>query len=192
VPRRKKLPNNIATNVITACKRRCCLCWGLDDDNSEKPGQIAHLDRNPSNDDLDNLAWLCLDHHDRYDGRTSQSRGLTIEEVKYYRDKLVSELSARTESSLSDLVTSESKTKEPEIELTNDCVTVLGVLAHSEQYLYDLEITQKLRWNNTKTKHCLDLLSDADFVDTSIGEYGLLYYLSKKGRGFAVHQGLVK
>lgn len=57
-------------------------------DFGEKKGQIAHLDRNPANNELDNLAWLCFDHHDQYDSRTSQSKGLTIGEVKRYRGQL--------------------------------------------------------------------------------------------------------
>lgn len=50
-----------------------------------KQGQIAHLDRDPQNDCLDNLAFLCLSHHDQYDTRTSQSKGWTIAEVVHYR-----------------------------------------------------------------------------------------------------------
>ena len=60
----------------------------LTGDLSEKKGQIAHLDRDPSNSDPDNLAFLCLEHHDEYDSRPSQSKGLTIEEVKRYRADL--------------------------------------------------------------------------------------------------------
>lgn len=46
------------------------------------------MDHNPENNDLDNLAWLCLQHHDRYDGKTSQSKGLRASEVKQYRKEL--------------------------------------------------------------------------------------------------------
>jgi hypothetical protein len=41
-----------------------------------------------SNNSPDNLAWLCLEHHDRYDGSTSQSKGITLHEVKRYRQSL--------------------------------------------------------------------------------------------------------
>lgn len=69
-------------------RRRCCLCFGLNRDMAEKRGQIAHLDRDPSNDSLDNLAYLCFDHHDQYDSHTSQGKGLTMGEVKQYRQRL--------------------------------------------------------------------------------------------------------
>ncbi|MDH7972128.1 hypothetical protein QH494_08010 [Sphingomonas sp. AR_OL41] len=37
---------------------------------------------------MDNLAYLCLDHHDQYDSRRSQSKGFTVGEVKQYRSEL--------------------------------------------------------------------------------------------------------
>jgi hypothetical protein len=85
---RKKIPQNKQDEIITLSGRKCCLCFGINSDLSPKKGQIAHLDQNPENNDIDNLAWLCLDHHDEYDGRTSQSKGLTIGEVKQYRARL--------------------------------------------------------------------------------------------------------
>ena len=86
--KRKKRPGSVDGEVLTMCRRRCCLCFGLKGDVSEKPGQIAHLDNDPSNNDKGNLAYLCLEHHDKYDTRTSQSKGLTIEEVRRYCNKL--------------------------------------------------------------------------------------------------------
>jgi hypothetical protein len=56
---------------------------------TEKQGQIAHIDRNPENNDPNNLAFLCLEHHDRYDSKPSQSKGLTHEEVRRYREELL-------------------------------------------------------------------------------------------------------
>jgi hypothetical protein len=53
-----------------------------------KVGQIAHLDRDASNSVEENLAFLCLPHHDEYDSKTSQRKGLTIGEVKTFRHEL--------------------------------------------------------------------------------------------------------
>ena len=89
---RKAIPQETQTKVLIACRRRCCVCFGLNTDDSEKRGQIAHLDRNPENTEIDNLAWLCLLHHDLYDSRTSQSKGLTRHEVARFRSDLVSHL----------------------------------------------------------------------------------------------------
>lgn len=97
--KRKKIPITTETQILVQSGRRCCLCFGINNDFREKRGQIAHLDKNPSNANLDNLAFLCLEHHDLYDTRRSQSKGLTIQEVKQYRDllyKAVLELRANT------------------------------------------------------------------------------------------------
>jgi hypothetical protein len=48
------------------------------------------LDQDRGNNALENLAWLCLEHHDAYDSRTSQSKGMTEGELRRYRDELVS------------------------------------------------------------------------------------------------------
>jgi hypothetical protein len=92
--KRKRIPKQTQTQLLTLCRRRCCLCFGLDRDLTQKRGQIAHLDQNPANDRLDNLAYLCIPHHDQYDSRTRQSKGLTIDEVKTYRAQLYDALAS--------------------------------------------------------------------------------------------------
>lgn len=78
--------------VCLASRRRCCLCFIFDHDDDEKAGQIAHLDKNPSNNAEDNLAFLCFNHHDKFDSRTSQSRNYNASEVKICREKLYAHL----------------------------------------------------------------------------------------------------
>jgi hypothetical protein len=85
---RKATPPEIKKEVLLLCRRRCCLCYGLNNDLTEKQGQIAHLDRIASHNEIENLAFLCLPHHDQYDTRTSQSKGLTGREVKHFRREL--------------------------------------------------------------------------------------------------------
>ena len=82
------------TEVLRRSGRRCCVCFGLYRDLEVKPGQIAHLDRNSANSTVDNLAFLCLEHHDQYDTRTSQSKGLTLQEVNSYRTELYKTIEA--------------------------------------------------------------------------------------------------
>lgn len=86
---RTKIPREIVADVVTASRRRCCICYALRRDESEKKGQIAHLDRDAANNTPNNLAFFCLEHHDQYDSRTSQSKGLTDDEVKRYRTELL-------------------------------------------------------------------------------------------------------
>ena len=85
---RKIVPKAVETEVLVASRRRCCLCFGLKSDLGEKRGQLAHLDHDRDNNTEGNLAYLCLEHHDRYDSRTSQSKNYTIGEVKRYRKEL--------------------------------------------------------------------------------------------------------
>jgi len=78
----------IEADILVMSRRRCAICYALYSDSSEKKGQIAHLDHDSSNNDVDNLLFLCLEHHDEYDSTTRQSKGLSIAEVKQFRDKL--------------------------------------------------------------------------------------------------------
>ncbi len=84
----RKQDPKVYLEVLLKSGRRCCLCFGLKSDYGEKNGQIAHLDHDPANDKPDNLAFLCLEHHDQYDSTTSQSKSLQIGEVKAYREQL--------------------------------------------------------------------------------------------------------
>lgn len=85
---RKYIPKDVEKRILLNSKRRCCLCFYLDDDKSEKKGQIAHVDKNNSNNKEENLVFLCLKHHDAYDSTTSQSKNYTRKEVEEYRKKL--------------------------------------------------------------------------------------------------------
>jgi hypothetical protein len=87
-PSRKAVPPANETAELTKGARRCMLCFHLDGDLTEKVGQIAHLDQDPSNGLEDNLAWMCMPHHSQYDSKTSQHKNYTIPEVKAYRSKL--------------------------------------------------------------------------------------------------------
>jgi hypothetical protein len=99
MPTRKKIPGDLIADVTSACRRRCCFCFVLDNDDKEKRGQIAHLDHDPSNNARDNLAFLCLHHHDDYDSPRSQSKGLTIIEAKRYRAELLANVAQHLPSS---------------------------------------------------------------------------------------------
>jgi hypothetical protein len=88
------VPGDTQDQVILLSRRRCCVCFGLSGDIDIKAGQIAHLDHDNKNNELDNLAFLCLDHHDQYDSKTSQSKGLRENEIKRFRTELYNNVSA--------------------------------------------------------------------------------------------------
>jgi len=74
--------------VLVASRRRCAICFGLSRDLGLKQGQVAHIDRDASNSEADNLLFMCLMHHDEYDTRRSQSKGFTESEIRYYQTEL--------------------------------------------------------------------------------------------------------
>ena len=78
--------------VLKRSARRCCLCYGLEGDFSQKSGQVAHVDHDSANSKIENLVFLCLSHHDEYDSKTSQSKGITTDEVNFYRGILYSDV----------------------------------------------------------------------------------------------------
>lgn len=90
--KRVKIPEATETEVLTKSRRRCAICFALHGDAAVKAGQIAHLDGNSSHSAIDNLCFLCQLHHDQYDSRTSQTKGLTENEVRSYRDRLYAAL----------------------------------------------------------------------------------------------------
>jgi hypothetical protein len=94
MPKRKTISQQDQKQVLVSSARRCCLCYGFNGDLERKRGQIAHLDHDPSNSDPDNLAYLCFEHHDEYDSRQQQGKGITILEVKTYRSRLYDEIEA--------------------------------------------------------------------------------------------------
>ena len=85
-------------------RRRCALCFGLNGDDAEKKGQIAHVDQDNQKNAEEDLVFLCLEHHDEYDSKTSQSKGLTVQEVRGYREELYSAMSARSPGFRGDLL----------------------------------------------------------------------------------------
>jgi hypothetical protein len=85
---RKRFSKIIESEVLIASRRRCAFCFGLDGDTTEKEGQIVHIDRDSSNGDRKNAAWLCTKHHSRYDSRSRQTKGYTPEELRRHKGLL--------------------------------------------------------------------------------------------------------
>jgi hypothetical protein len=109
---RSAIPAEIQDQVVLLSRRRCCICFALHGDFDVKQGQLAHLDHDNTNSDLDNLAFLCLLHHDLYDSTTSQSKGLRESEVKQHRAELydlVGTALTKAEKKFLNLFSAESK-----------------------------------------------------------------------------------
>ena len=113
MPRKATSPT-VELKVLLKSRRRCALCVGLHRDLEVKRGQIAHIDRNAQHCSVDNLAFLCLAHHDEYDSKTSQSKGITSQELKQYRDQLYEDLESEEQFSWPDSPSAQHEKGPPE------------------------------------------------------------------------------
>lgn len=86
--RRAAISPPVRDEVLKRCRRQCCMCYGLRGTKEVKDGQIAHLDRDRTNPDVENLVYLCLDCHKMYDTKNNRVQSYTSGEVRYYRDQL--------------------------------------------------------------------------------------------------------
>jgi len=77
---RIEIPGEIAAQVQFNSDRTCCVCWVRG-----KPYQIHHIDEDPSNNDIDNLAVLCFDCHNETQLRGGFSRKLDAFQIVKYR-----------------------------------------------------------------------------------------------------------
>jgi hypothetical protein len=101
--RRLRVPAKTEQFVLTKSRRRCCLCFHLHGDHSVKQGQIAHIDQDPSNNRADNLVFLCFEHHNEYDTKPAQGKGLQPQEVGFARAQLYAALDTSLGIELSEL-----------------------------------------------------------------------------------------
>lgn len=95
---RKAIPEATQKAILTRSRRRCCLCFWLQGRDEVQKGQIAHLDQDSENADEENLAFLCFDHHDEYDGVPRLAKGLREDEVRHWREELYREMAYRFRS----------------------------------------------------------------------------------------------
>jgi len=85
---RRQILAEVLHRVLVRSRRRCCICYGLNRDTAIKAGQVAHIDRDSSNSDEDNLVYLCIPCHDKYDSKSRQSKNFTALEILHFRKEL--------------------------------------------------------------------------------------------------------
>lgn len=78
---RTPIPDDVAAEVLYLHDYSCCIC------GDKAHLAIHHLDDDPSNHNLDNLAVLCLAHHEQTQLRGGFTRKLTRPVVSKARDK---------------------------------------------------------------------------------------------------------
>jgi hypothetical protein len=103
---RTPIPQDVADQVLFNHDHTCCVC-----NEPGKPVQIHHIDDDPSNNAIENLAVVCLDDHDRTQVKGGFGRKLTVGEVVRYRDNWVERVANRREEA--DKIAIERKSGEP-------------------------------------------------------------------------------
>lgn len=86
--KRVKIPHKTEVKILMINKHQCCICREL---RSSSEIQIHHIDGEPSNNRLENLAVLCGYHHDLANmglknGVLGQAKKLTPDEVKVNKE----------------------------------------------------------------------------------------------------------
>ncbi len=78
--KRIALKESLRLEIIAKCNNRCCIC--------QTPFiVIHHIDGDPSNSDLDNLAPLCPNCHSQAHSTSKLTTNLTPSRIKLLRDK---------------------------------------------------------------------------------------------------------
>lgn len=79
--KRTTVPNIVSAKLLFMSDRTCCVCH-----TKGKPVQIHHLDEDPSNNVIDNLAVLCLDCHNETMVKGGFHKKLNSDQIILYRD----------------------------------------------------------------------------------------------------------
>lgn len=75
---RVPIPAAVQTQVLVANRHACCVC-------QKHRVQLHHIDSNPSNNAVSNIACLCLEHHDMATAQASLTKKLTPTQVRIYK-----------------------------------------------------------------------------------------------------------
>lgn len=87
---RKNVPEDVAASILFMSDRTCCVC-----NERGKTLQIHHIDDNPSNNSFENLAVLCVEHHNETLLQGGFGRKLDAAQVRMYRDDWHNRVQAR-------------------------------------------------------------------------------------------------
>jgi len=75
---REKIPPKIESQILLANKHACCICQKMH-------VQIHHIDGNPNNNDISNLAILCIEHHDLASMKGGMTKKLNPDDIRKYK-----------------------------------------------------------------------------------------------------------
>lgn len=89
---RRRISNAAAATLLYDFDRTCCVC------GEPGPVTIHHIDEDPSNNELENLAVLCLPHHNEAHTSGGFARQLGADAIRKYRDEWIARVRRRREA----------------------------------------------------------------------------------------------
>lgn len=89
---RVRIPHNVAAEVMFRHRRTCCIC-----NIPDRTVQIHHIDEDPSNNAIENLAVLCLECHNLTQISGGFGRKLGAAEVALSRDDWIARVARAKE-----------------------------------------------------------------------------------------------
>jgi len=91
---RTPIPDDISAEVMFQHDRTCCVCH-----QRELAVQIHHIDEDPTNHAISNLAVLCLEHHEQTQTRGGFAKKLKAADVIRSRDDWICRVQVRRDKS---------------------------------------------------------------------------------------------
>lgn len=77
---RIEIPDRISSELLFLNRHRCCICH-----MPRKAVQIHHIDENPANNDMRNLAVLCVDCHSIVSGNQGFGKNYSRKEISLFK-----------------------------------------------------------------------------------------------------------
>ena len=78
---RKRISDDLAAQIMFDSQFKCCVC-----EDGSRGDQIHHIDGNSSNNENENLVFLCLKHHGDASEKNPMRRTLSPKAIKKFRD----------------------------------------------------------------------------------------------------------
>lgn len=160
---RKSIPSPLAAEVLYMSNRTCCVCT-----EPGKPIQIHHIDENPSNNSIENLAVLCLHCHEDTQISGGFGRKLDAAQVSKFREQWIMRVNFRRNKADEDsikAVTLKDHAAQPAIPLRD----YIPMLPEFLKRAYD---NAREGWEGTTA----DMLNSSYYVADVLE--GMLVYLS--------------
>lgn len=156
------ITKELSEQLLYQNRHACCICREL-----RKHVQIHHIDSNPSNNELKNLAVLCLDCHSLVSGDEGFGRSYSQNEVASYKKTWEKVCRNWLEGNTTSVNNKENESENEEEEVIDSDYTddILKADTHLE-FRYELEDGEGiLLWVKSETPIYVAIMRKTDYKD---------------------------